>query len=124
MLMPRTIDKLRAKLPGGDPGEYFINGPIPGISGFLLTRLGVTEEALLDVVGRAKDDEEVAEWLRAHVDVSHYEKLNAAIGNVEPEHAADPALVRRIYAEVLRAEPNLSKIVDILDADDRRVFGT
>ena len=26
VFMPRTIDKLRSMLPGGNPGEYFING--------------------------------------------------------------------------------------------------
>ncbi|MDQ2992238.1 MAG: DUF5069 domain-containing protein, partial [Candidatus Eremiobacteraeota bacterium] len=60
MLIPRTIDKIRALLPSGDPGGYFINGPIQGISGFLLQRLGITEAELTEAVQHAKTDDDVA----------------------------------------------------------------
>lgn len=56
LFMPRTIDKLRARLPGGDPGTYFINGKIKGMSGYLLERLGITETDLLAAVAAAADD--------------------------------------------------------------------
>lgn len=123
MMMPRTIDKLRSQLPGGNPGQYFINPVrVTGLSVFLLARLGITEEALLDVVTRAKDDEEVAAWLRENVDTSKYEKINKTIASIEPEHSEDPAIVRSIYADTLAADPSLTKIVDIIEADDRRSF--
>ena len=32
--MPRTIDKLRGLLPGGNPGDYFINGKTPASRSF------------------------------------------------------------------------------------------
>src|SRR5579863_1375878 len=56
MLMPRTIDKLRAQLPGGDTGGYIINGKIRGLSGFLLARLGISEDELRDAVAHASSE--------------------------------------------------------------------
>ncbi len=122
MMMPRTIDKLRAILPGGKPGEYFINGRILGLSGFLLMRLGVREDELLAVVAGARSDADVASWLRSRVDVSKYDEINAMIRGAEPRHAEDESVVREIYARTMAEHPELIKLVDILDADDRRMF--
>jgi len=121
--MPRTIDKLRALLPGGNPGEYFINGEIPGMSGFLLDRLGITEDALREVVARAADEGEVAAWLRDHTDGSQYAALNEAMRRSRPRHAQDPEYFAELYAITLASHPELERIVDIIDADDRRIFG-
>jgi len=50
-MMPRTIDKLRAKLPRGNIGVYSITTPFaPGLSLMLLDGIGVTEEWLLEIV--------------------------------------------------------------------------
>lgn len=122
MLMPRTIDKLRGRIPGGNPDGYFINGPIKGISGFLLDRLGVTEEALFEAVVRANTEDDVAQWLRERVDIATYPAINASLRHIRPKHAEDPELFRDLYAETLAAHPNLEFIVDIVDADDTRIF--
>lgn len=123
MFMPRTIDKLRALLPGGNPGEYVINGKIPGMSGYLLQRLGITEEALSAVVASANDETEVAAWLRANTDASQYPAINATLRRLRPKHAADEAFFRDYYKEALAADPQLEYILDIIEADDRRLFG-
>lgn len=122
MVMPRTIDKLRAFLPGGNPGEYFINSKITGLSGFMLKRLGIHEDALFAVVASAQTDNDVAAWLRERTDVSQYEALNTMLRNAQPHHAEDEAYFRTLYAQTLAEHPELDKIVDILDADDRRMF--
>jgi hypothetical protein len=122
MLMPRTIDKLRAQLPGGDPGGYFINGRIKGISGYLLERLGIAEADLLAAVARAASDNEVAEWLRERTDPSQYAAINATLRRIRPKHAEDEAFFRDQYAPTLRQHPELEFILDIVDADDRRRF--
>jgi len=122
MLMPRTIDKLRARLPGGDPGVYFINGRIRGISGYLLERLGISEAALFEAVGSAADDDEVAAWLRGRFDASEYAAINATLRRIRPKHSEDEAYFRSEYAETLRRHPELEFIVDIVDADDNRRF--
>ncbi|MBV9271665.1 MAG: DUF5069 domain-containing protein, partial [Candidatus Eremiobacteraeota bacterium] len=101
MLMPRTIDKLRAFLPGGDPGEYFINGPIKGISGYLLDRLGISEIELRDAVAGAQSENDVAAWLRTRTDASQYPAINETLRRIRPKHAEDPAIFAEIYAETL-----------------------
>jgi hypothetical protein len=120
--MPRTIDKLRSTLPGGNPGEFFINGPIVGMSGYLLGRLGVSEADLLAVVADATDDGQIAAWLRAHTDASLYPENSATIRAIKPKHTSDPAVFAGIYAETIAAHPELERILDIIEADDRRLF--
>jgi hypothetical protein len=122
MVMPRTIDKLRAQLPGGDPGVYYINGRIKGISGYLLERLGVSEADLLDAVARAANEDEIAAWLRERTDASQYPAINATLRRIKPKHAQDEPYFRDLYAETLRQHPELEFILDIVDADDRRMF--
>jgi len=124
MLLPRTIDKLRASLPGGNTGDYYINGVIKGISGYLLERLGITEEELRDTVARAADEEEVAAWLRTRSDASQYPAINETLRRIRPKHAEDPAVFAEIYAETLAKNPHLERIVDIVEADDLRIFGS
>jgi len=122
MLMPRTIDKLRSQLPGGETGGYIINGRIKGISGYLLDRLGIAEYDLRDAVAAATKDDDVAAWLRARTDASRYDAINATLRRVRPQHAEDEAFFRQEYAETLEQQPGLEYIVDIVDADDRRRF--
>jgi hypothetical protein len=64
-MMPRTIDKLRAKLPGGKIGAYSITTAfVPGLSLVLLDGIGVTEECLLELVQKVSVEDEIADWLR------------------------------------------------------------
>lgn len=123
MLMPRTIDKLRARLPGGNPGVYFINGSqMRGISGYLLDRLGIAEADLLEAVRVAPDDAAVAAWLRERTDASQYPAINERLRRLEPKHSQNEELLRAEYAETLRAHPDLERIAEIVEADDRRLF--
>ncbi len=122
MLVPRTIDKLRAQLPGGDAGGYFINGRMKGISGYLLERLGISEATLLEAVRTAGSEEEIAAWLREHADAAQYPAINETLRRIKPKHAENEALFRETYAETIALRPELETIVDIVDADDRRAF--
>lgn len=122
MLLPRTLDKIRAGLPGGHRGPYFINGKIKGLSGFLLERLGISEADLTDAVREATTEDDVAHWLRERTDVAAYPAINATLRHIRPDHAEDEAYFRELYAETLAAHPELTHIVDIVDADDRRMF--
>ncbi|MDE2481328.1 MAG: DUF5069 domain-containing protein [bacterium] len=122
MLVPRTIDKLRGFLPGGNPGEFIINGRIKGISGFLLEQLGITEDELRAVVADAESDDDVAAWLRDHTDPSRYATLNETLRRIKPKHAEDPAYFAEYYRETIAAHPEAETIFDILEADDRRIF--
>ena len=124
LVMARTIDKLRAQLPGGHPGVYYINGQIKGISGYLLERLGVDEADLLKAVASAKDEAEVAAWLREHTDASQYPTINETLRRIKPKHSQDEAVFRAIYAETLAEHPEIEHIMDIVDADDERIWAT
>ena len=122
IFMPRTIDKLRGFLPGGHPGEFVINAKIKGMSGFLFEQLGVTEAQMLDVVARAETDDDVAAWLRENVDVAKYPALNETMRRIKPKHAEDPAFFADFYAPTLAKHPHLETILEIIEADDRRLF--
>lgn len=121
MVMPRTIDKLRAQLPGGHPGEYYINGPIKGISGYLLDRLGIGESELLEAIAAAPNEAAVALWLRERTDASQYPAINATLRRIKPKHAENETWLRGEYAATLAEHPDLEFIIDILEADDRRL---
>jgi len=76
-MMPRTIDKLRAKLPGGKIGAYSVTTAfVPGLSLVLLDGIGVTEECLLELVQKVSVEDEIADWLRRNADLSSVASLN------------------------------------------------
>ena len=122
MLMPRTIDKLRAQLPGGDPGEYYISGPIKGISTYLLERIGIGEAELLEAVRDAASEDDVAAWLRERTDPSQYPAINETLRRIKPKHAENEAWLRSDYAATLAEHPDLEFMADILVADDKRRY--
>jgi hypothetical protein len=125
MLMPRTIDKLRAMLPGGHAGEYIISFAEPrirGVSGYLLQRLGISQADILEAVRMADDETGVAAWLRERVDTSQYPAINHTLRHIKPKHTDDEAFFRDLYANTIALHPELEFIVDIIDADDRRLF--
>src|SRR6202023_122830 len=65
-MMPRTIDKLRAKLPGGKIGAYSVTTAFgPGLSLMLLDDIGVTEKCLLEIVQKVSVEHEIARRARA-----------------------------------------------------------
>src|SRR6202012_627801 len=75
--MPRTIDKLRAKIQD-TIGPYKI---APGISAYVLEWLGLTEDQLADVVRNASTDAEIEAWLLANTDTAKYAGLNDMLIN-------------------------------------------
>jgi hypothetical protein len=123
-MMPRTIDKLRAKLRGGSIGTYTIRGSstlLPGLSLVLLDGIGLTEENLYAAVERAADEETVAEWLRENADLSDIDGVNDKLFG---RRIADfLALVPMEKAEkiypAMRYMPVATRAFDLLLADDR-----
>jgi hypothetical protein len=120
-LLPRTVDKIRAELPGGDPWEYINHDT--GFSAYVVRRLGLNMDELREAVANASDEPAVVEWLAARVDAAAAPALNAKLETfvVERMSPEDQALVRRRHP-VMAARPELSKILDILDADDELSF--
>lgn len=116
-MLPRTIDKLRALLPGGNPGPY----NIAGFSQHLFNAVGVTEEAAREAVARAADDAEFAAWLRANGDASKYEAYNERFSNRRLADIEDKETFFGKYPQA-REMPLDSRLFDMLDKDDDEIF--
>jgi len=117
-LLPRTIDKLRAELPGGFIGAY-LNHDV-GFSAYVVRVLGLDMADFRTAVGVAADEREVEAWLAERIDLTRAPALNAKLETfvvVERMTPEDQVLIRERHP-VMATEPGLSKILDILAADD------
>ncbi len=121
-LLPRTVDKLRAELPGGNLGPYLNHDA--GFSAYLVRRLGLNMDELRQGVADAQDETALVEWLAARIDAASAPEHNAKLETIVVERMKpeDQALLRQRHP-VLETQPGLSKILDILDADDQFSFG-
>ena len=117
--LPRSIDKMRGRLPGGNPGVYNITG----FTVVMLEAIGVTEDQFREAVAEAKTDEDVAAWLRAHADTTKYAAFNERILNrrVADLKARDPEGFVKRYP-ISERRPDVEFMVDLLEADDREMF--
>ena len=120
-LLPRTVDKLRAELPGGNIGSYLNHDT--GFSAYVVRRLGLDMNEFREAVANASDEAAVVEWLAEHIDPATAPALNAKLETfvVERMPPDDQVLVRQRHP-VMAQRPELSKILDILDADDDYAF--
>ena len=116
-LLARTIDKLRAELPGGDIGDY-LNGDA-GFSAYVVKGLGLDMDDFRDAVERAADENAVHTWLETRIDLSLAPALNAKLETfvVQRMTPEDRVLIAERHP-VMTKRPDLSKILDIIDAQD------
>jgi hypothetical protein len=119
MFMPRTIDKVRATLPGGNLGPYHI---APGMSHMLLSIISVDLTALRATIIEASSDDDVAAWLRTNADISQYPRANATLSewrheNIPQEHRAH---FESLYPEYLLTRYAVA--FDLIEADDRDLY--
>jgi hypothetical protein len=115
-MLPRTIDKMRALLPGGDIGQY----KIPGVSQRVLDGLGVKAEDLQKAVAGAASEQEVAAWLRAHCDASRYAAVNERVLTRTTADIEDKAYFYGLYPWAEGSD--VMKVIEIMEEDDRRTF--
>ncbi|HEY6485879.1 MAG TPA: DUF5069 domain-containing protein [Candidatus Cybelea sp.] len=117
LMAARTVDKLRATLPGGSLGEY----QITGFSSRLIEALGFPEGALREAIARADSDGDIADWIARHSDPSKYAEINAALERpTVGERLGDEAFLAR-YPAARRLAPDASRL-DLLVADDDEAF--
>lgn len=117
LMAARTVDKLRATLPGGNIGEY----QITGFSSSLLNALGISEAVLRNVIAGAASDDEVAKWIRDHSDAQRYREINAKLAaRTVGERLNDQEFLRR-YPSARNLPPETSRL-DHLIADDAEAF--
>jgi hypothetical protein len=119
--LARTIDKLRAELPGGSMGAYLNHDT--GLSAWVVRRLGLDMNELRAVVAGAPDEAGVVQWLATRVDPSMGPALNAKLESfvVERMSPENQALVRGRHP-VMATRSGLSKILDVIEADDEHAF--
>jgi Domain of unknown function (DUF5069) len=116
IMMPRTIDKMRARLAGGKLGQYTIEGT----SIRLLDAIGIKEADLQAVVQRARSDEEVAEWLRAHANTGAYETANTMLGERRLQDVDLEDFYKRY--PISKELPLDTRLFDMLERDDALSF--
>jgi hypothetical protein len=117
LMAARTVDKIRATLPGGNLGEY----QITGFSSSLLNRLGIVEGLLREAIAQATSDAEVADWIARHSDPARYAEINASLERpTVGERLDDPEFLLR-YPVARRLAPESSRL-DLLVADDEAAF--
>ncbi len=119
MFLPRTVDKLRAELPGGTMGPYLNHDR--GFSAYVVRRLGLDMDELRRIVGEAREEEEIVAWLRDRIDVKSVDETNRKLESFTSERMTpdDRALLVERHP-VLHERPELTSILDILDAEDAR----
>ena len=120
-MLARSIDKMRARLPGGEPGVYITER---GLTKVLLDMLGVTHEQFRDAVASARSDDDVVRWLRERADVSQYSEINDRLARWT---LADNPPERWEYIDALYpnrpAGPRETvNVFDLLENDDREMF--
>lgn len=116
-MLARTIDKVRATLPGGDLGVYYIKGFSHG----LLQALGIDEDDLRAVVALAAEDDEVVAWVRKHSDPSLYDEINRNLNSpTVGQRLERPEFLERYpFAKTL---PPQTTLLEMLDLDDAQIF--
>lgn len=77
--LPRSIDKFRAALPGGNLAGYTIEG----FTSKMLEDLGIPEEAMQRVVADAKTDDDVARYVIEHAVAGGADTWNTFVRNRE-----------------------------------------
>lgn len=118
LMIGRTVDKLRATLPGGNIGLYKIDG----FSSRLLKALGITEDALRDAIAQAQTEGDVAAWIVRNSDPSRYEAFNVNMEERKLKDVIDDPTFFERYPDA-REYPLDTRLFDLIIADDRKMFG-
>jgi len=116
VFLPRSIDKIRATLPGGDLGAYTISG----LTATMFDMLGIALEDVTAAVRSAATDYDVAAYVREHARPGGVDAWHTYVfarkpknGNRAEEIAAYPFLAER---------PDLRLSLDVLEEDDLQTF--
>lgn len=117
-MLPRTIDKIRGSLPGGNMGQYKISG----FSALVFKELDVDEDAFREAVAAADTDDDVIAWLRDHADTARYEGVNqkllrrtvGALSSQNPNYFDNYPMAKGVPEDTVH--------FDILDKDDDTIF--
>ena len=118
-MLPRMIDIARAKLPGGDIGQYQIGR---GISGLVLRHLGTELDEFVEAVRNATKDEEIASRFCGARTRAEHRLLNLTLRRLT---VADvPPDLRPTFEQFYGTDmPPTQRVFELLEEDDARAFG-
>jgi hypothetical protein len=117
IFMARTIDKVRASLPGGDLGAYKIDG----FSTRVLKALEIDEDDLRSVVALARTEGDIEQWILRHTSEEARDRVNSEL----------PALTLRDYVDrpgffdrypIAKEFPLDTPMLEMLNNDDLAMF--
>lgn len=121
-MLPRTIDKARAKL-AGTIGEY-VYGEKSSFDVALLEFLGLSQEQFLEGVRSSPDDAAMERWVRGHardLSPSAVESFASTFLN-DGDDEADRARFRERRAKLPEhQQPHVKGWADLLDAQEGRL---
>lgn len=117
-MLPRMIDIARAKLPGGNIGQYQIGR---GMSGLVLAHLGMDVAEFVACVSEANNEEEMAAPLLDRRTKAEHRLLNVRLRRVT---VADvPPDLRESFERFYGAGlPPTKRVFEILEEDDAGNF--
>jgi hypothetical protein len=116
VFLPRSIDKVRATLPGGKLGPY----NIAGFTQMMLDALGISLESFTSCVAKANDDEDVARFIRTNTMAQERTKWNTFLEAREPRGGNRVEAIETY--PWLASRPDLILALDVLAEDDKQIF--
>jgi hypothetical protein len=116
----RTIDKGKAKA-HGNLGEYHYNCPMDAA---VFAFLGIDHEALLDVISKAKSDQEIKDYVAPFIhnkSDAEIEAWNAAWLKSAPAPGSDSEKsFLQLRSQVAPDRTDVTAWADLLDLDEKR----
>jgi len=118
VMLPRMIDIARAKLSGGNVGDYQIGH---GMSGMILKHFRITADDFVQMVAQAEDDSGVLRKLPDLPDQTDHSKLSSFLEGLTVAHVPDD-LRAKFHAFYGKNLPPTRLVLDVLEEDDARSF--
>ena len=119
-MLPRMIDVARAKLPGGNIGEYQIGR---GMSGLVLRHFEMNVDEFVQRVRDAHDEADVAAQLAGRKTEKENRMVSLRLRRVTVKDVPDD--LRESFERFYGADlPRDKRVFDILEEDDARAFGS
>jgi hypothetical protein len=116
VFMPRSIDKIRATLPGGELGAYTISG----FTATMFDMLGIALDDVTATVRSAASDDDVAAYVREHARPDGIKAWHAYVLAREPRNGNRAEAIAAY--PFLADHPDLRLSLDVLEEDDRQTF--
>lgn len=117
IMAARTVDKIRASLPGGNLGDYKVDG----FSTQMLGSIGISEDDLRAEVMRASSDAQIAAWIREHTTPEKIAEFNVLIVQRQVKDRLNDEAWRKKYPHGAAMPPE-TPLIDMLSKDDELAF--